>query len=54
MKKIILLIAAIIIAILGVSLILIETEIQMTLLGAILMMLGIVLFFAYILNRGSR
>ena len=52
MKKIILLIASIIITILGLSLIFIQTEIQMTLLGTILMMLGVFLFLAYILNRG--
>jgi len=40
MRKIILLIASIIITILGLSLIFIQTEIQMTLLGTILMMLG--------------
>jgi len=52
MKKNILLIASIIIGILGLSLIFIETEIQMTLLGTILMMLGFILFLAYILNKG--
>ncbi|MEK0330123.1 MAG: hypothetical protein QQN49_02635, partial [Nitrosopumilus sp.] len=52
MKKIILLIASIIITILGLSLIFIQTEIQMTLLGTILMMLGVFLFLAYILNKG--
>jgi len=53
MKKNILLIASIIIMILGVSLILIETEIHITLLGAILMMAGIFLFVAYIVSRGG-
>ena len=52
MKKNILLIASIITAILGLSIIFIETEIQITLLGTILMMLGMVLFFAYLLNKG--
>jgi len=52
MKKNILLIASIIITILGVSLIFIQTEIQITLLGSILMMLGVFLFLAYILNKG--
>ena len=52
MKKNILLIASIIITILGLSLIFIQTEIQMTLLGTILMVLGILLFLAYILNKG--
>ena len=52
MKKNILLIASIIIIILGLSLIFIQTEIQMTLLGSILMMLGVFLFLAYILNNG--
>ena len=52
MKKNILLIASIIITILGLSLIFIQTEIQMTLLGTILMMLGVFLFLAYILNKG--
>jgi len=53
MKKNILLIASIIIIVLGVSLILIETEIHITLLGAIIMMAGIILFFAYIVSRGG-
>ncbi len=53
MKKHILLIASIIIIVLGTSLILIETEIHITLLGAIIMMAGIVLFLAYLVSRGG-
>ena len=51
MKKNILLIASIIITILGLSLIFIQTEIQITLLGTILMMSGILLFIAYLMYK---
>ena len=51
--KNILLIASIVITILGLSLIFIQTEIQMTLLGAILLALGMMLFVAYIVYKGQ-
>ena len=51
--KNILLIASIVIIILGLSLILIPTEIQMTLLGAILLALGIMIFVSYIVYKGQ-
>ncbi|MCH6586540.1 MAG: hypothetical protein IH792_05895 [Thaumarchaeota archaeon] len=51
--KNILLIASIVIIILGLSLILIQTEIGMTLLGAILLALGMMLFVAYIVYKGQ-
>jgi len=53
MKKHILLIASIIIIVLGTSLILIETEIHITLLGAIVMMVGILIFLGYLVSRGG-
>jgi predicted cobalt transporter CbtA len=51
--KNILLIASIVITILGLSLIFIQTEIQVTLLGAILLALGMMLFVAYIVYKGQ-
>jgi len=51
--KDILVISAIALVILGLSLIFIQTEIQMTLLGAILLALGMMLFVAYIVYRGQ-
>ncbi len=50
--KKILVIGAIIFIILGLSLIFIPTEIGMTLLGVILMAVGFILFFAYVVYRG--
>jgi len=52
--KIILIIPAIALVILGLSLIFIPTEIQMTLLGVILLALGILLFVAYAVYRGPK
>ena len=49
----ILVISAIALVILGLSLIFIQTEIQMTLLGAILLALVMMLFVAYIVYRGQ-
>jgi len=49
----ILVISAIALVILGLSLIFIQTEIQMTLLGVILLALGMMLFVAYIVYRGQ-
>jgi len=51
--KDILVISAIALVILGLSLIFIQTEIQMTLLGAILLALGMMLFVAYIVYKGQ-
>jgi len=51
--KDILVISAIALVILGLSLIFIPTEIQMTLLGVILLALGMMLFVAYIVYRGQ-
>jgi len=51
--KEILVISAIALVILGLSLIFIQTEIQMTLLGVILLALGMMLFVAYIVYRGQ-
>jgi len=51
--KDILVISAIALVILGLSLIFIPTEIQMTLLGTILLALGIMLFAAYIVYKGQ-
>jgi len=51
--KDILVISAIALVILGLSLIFIKTEIQMTLLGAILLALGMMLFVAYIVYKGQ-
>jgi len=51
--KNIMLITSIIITILGLALIFIPTEIGMTLLGAILMAAGVLLFMFYILYRGQ-
>ncbi len=50
--KNILLIASIVIIILGLSLIFIHTEIGMTLVGVILLAVGILLFFTYIVYKG--
>jgi len=52
--KNILVIPAIALVILGLSLIFITTEIQMTLLGTILLALGILLFVAYAVYRGPK
>jgi len=52
--KIIFIIPAIALVILGLSLIFIPTEIQMTLLGVILLALGIMLFVAYAVYRGPK
>jgi len=52
--KIILIIPAIALVILGLSLIFIPTEIQMTLLGVILLALGTLLFVAYAVYRGPK
>jgi len=49
-----LVIPAITLVILGLSLIFIQTEIQMTLLGTILLVLGILLFVAYAVYRGPK
>jgi len=49
----ILVISAIALIILGLSLIFIQTEIQITLLGVILLALGMMLFVAYIVYRGQ-
>jgi len=49
----ILVISAIALVILGLSLIFIQTEIQVTLLGVILLALGMMLFVAYIVYRGQ-
>jgi len=51
--KNILVISAIALVILGLSLIFIQTEIQMTLLGVILLALGMMLFVAYIVYKGQ-
>jgi len=51
--KDILVISAIAFVILGLSLIFIQTEIQMTLLGAILLALGMMIFVAYIVYKGQ-
>ncbi len=51
--KEILVISAIALVILGLSLIFIQTEIQMTLLGVILLALGMMLFVAYIVYKGQ-
>jgi len=51
--KDILVISAIELVILGLSLIFIPTEIQMTLLGVILLALGMMLFVAYIVYKGQ-
>jgi hypothetical protein len=50
--KNILLIASIVIVILGLSLIFIPTEIGMTLVGTILLAVGILLFVAYVVYKG--
>jgi len=52
--KIMLIIPAIALVILGLSLIFIPTEIQITLLGVILLALGILLFVAYAVYRGPK
>jgi len=52
--KIIFIIPAIALVILGLSLIFTPTEIQMTLLGVILLALGILLFVAYAVYRGPK
>jgi len=52
--KIIFIIPAIVLVILGLSLIFTPTEIQMTLLGVILLALGILLFVAYAVYRGPK
>ncbi len=52
--KDILVISATALVILGLSLIFIPTEIQMTLLGVILLALGILLFVAYAVYRGPK
>jgi len=50
--KNILLIASIVIVILGLSLIFIPTEIGMTLVGVILLAVGMLLFVAHLVNKG--
>jgi len=50
--KNILLIASIVIVILGLSLIFIPTEIGMTLVGVILLAVGMLLFVAYLVYKG--
>jgi len=52
--KNILVFPAIALVILGLSLIFIPTEIQMTLLGTILLALGIFLFVAYAVYKGPK
>jgi len=51
--KDILVISATALVILGLSLIFIPTEIQITLLGVILLALGMMLFVAYIVYKGQ-
>jgi len=50
--KNILVIASIVIVILGLSLIFIPTEIGMTLIGVILLAVGVLLFITYLVNKG--
>jgi len=52
--KIMFIIPAIALVILGLSLIFTPTEIQMTLVGVILVTLGILLFVAYAIYRGPK
>jgi len=52
--KIMFIIPAIALVILGLSLIFMPTEIQMTLVGVILLALGILLFVAYAIYRGPK
>jgi len=52
--KIMFIIPAIALVILGLSLIYMPTEIQMTLVGVILLALGILLFVAYAIYRGPK
>jgi len=52
--KILFIIPAIALVILGLSLIFMPTEIQMTLVGVILLALGILLFVAYAIYRGPK
>jgi len=52
--KNILVIPAIVLVILGLGLIFLPTEIQMTLLGVILVALGTMLFVAYVVYKGPK